>query len=356
MKLQAMNNYMYESGFVHPRFRLNGIFLDKESLLRVAYDFIKEGADFERATGAFLLDWFDDKPYVQMKTSGTTGTPKTMKLLKRHMVNSALATADFFEAGTNARALHCLSSQFVAGKMMLVRAIIVGWDIYLAAPSSVLLEKDERQYDFAALVPLQAEYSFERLSQIKKIILGGGKVSPALAARLQQLPIDIWETYAMTETVTHIAAKRVGDPAFTTLPDVSIGTDARGCLAIDAPKVTDGIVVTNDLVDIINDTHFVWLGRFDNVINSGGIKLYPEQIEEKLSHNIQPRYFVYGLPDDTLGERLVLVIEGESFTLGEVVFEGLDKYEKPKEVLFVTEFIETGSGKIQRAETLKTIG
>lgn len=351
-----MNDYVYESGFVHPRFRLNGIFLDKESLLRVAYDFIKEGADFEKATGAFLLDWFDDKPYVKMKTSGTTGTPKTMQLLKRHMVSSALATADFFEAGTNARALHCLPSQFVAGKMMLVRAIIVGWDIHLTAPATVLLEKDEKQYDFAALVPLQAEYSFDRLLQIKKIILGGGKVSPALATRLQELPLEIWETYAMTETVTHIAAKSIGEPAFTTLPNVSISTDARGCLIIDAPRVTDGTVVTNDLVDIIDESHFVWLGRFDNVINSGGIKLYPEQIEERLVHFIQQRYFVYGLPDDTLGEKLVLVIESEPFALSEVAFERLDKYEKPKTVLFVPKFIETGSGKIQRAETIKSIG
>ena len=351
-----MNNYVYESGFVHPRFRLNGIFLDKESLLSVAYDLIKEGTDFEKATGAFLLDWFDDKPYVQMKTSGTTGTPKTMRLLKRHMVNSALATSAFFEAGTNARALHCLPSQFVAGKMMLVRAIITGWDIYLAAPASVLLEKDDRQYDFAALVPLQAECSFERLSQIKKIILGGGKVSPALAARLKELPVDIWETYAMTETVTHIAAKRIGEPAFTVLPDVSISNDARGCLVINAPKVANGSIVTNDLADITDAEHFIWLGRFDNVINSGGIKLYPEQVEEKLSYHIQQRYFVCGLPDDTLGEKLVLVIEGEPYVLSEAAFNGLGKYEKPKEVLFATKFYETGSGKIQRAETLKAIG
>ena len=350
-----MNDIICDAGFVHPGFKLNGIVLGREELLKVAYDLIKEGEVWERATGAFLLDWFDDKPYVQMKTSGTTGIPKTMQLLKHHMVNSALATADFFEAGTNAHALHCLPSEFVAGKMMLVRAIIVGWDIYLAEPSSAPLERDGKKYDFAAMVPLQAEHSFEKLTQIKKIILGGGKVSAALSARLQTLPVEIWETYAMTETVTHIAAKRVGDADFTTLPNVSISTDDRGCLVIDAPKVAAGQVVTNDLVQITDATHFTWLGRYDNVINSGGIKLYPEQIEEKISLHVNQRFFVHAIPDDVLGEKLVLVIEGEPFVLSEEFFTIFRKYEKPREIFFIQKFVETGSGKVQRAATVNAV-
>lgn len=350
-----MNDYVYEPGFVHPRFRLNGIFLGKDDLLKVAYDLIKEGEVYEKATGAFLLDWFDDKPYIAMKTSGTTGVPKTIHIQKRHMVNSALATADFFDAGVNTHALHCLPSQFVAGKMMMVRALIIGWDIYLATPSAMPLQRDDKTYDFAAMVPLQAEQSFDKLSQVKKIILGGGKVSPVLSVKLQELSAEIWETYAMTETVTHIAAKRTGEQAFKTLPNVTISADNRGCLIINAPNVADAPVVTNDLVMLTDDSHFIWLGRFDNVINSGGIKLYPEQVEEKLAPYIGKRFFVYGLPDDSLGEKLVLVIESEPFTLHDDAYTDLDKYEKPKEVFFVPKFIETDTGKVKRAETLKVL-
>jgi o-succinylbenzoate---CoA ligase len=347
-----MNDYVYDPGFVHPRFRMNGNSLDAENLLTVAYDYIKEGEPFEKAIGDFLLHWFDNKDYVLMKTSGTTGTPKAINISKRAMINSALATADFFEVGTNIHALHCLPAQYVAGKMMLVRAIIIGWDIDVEAPSSMPLAGIEKTYDFAAMVPMQAEQSFNQLTQIKKIILGGGKVSTPLSEKLQQLPVAIWETYAMTETVTHIAAKRIGEKAFTTLPDVMVNLDERGCLVINAPKVADGPVVTNDLAELTDAHHFTWLGRYDNVINSGGIKLFPEQVEEKLSPYIAQRFFVYGLPDDTLGEKLVLVIEGEAYAIPEKAYSALDKYEKPKAVLFAERFTETGSGKVQRKETV----
>ena len=347
--------YYYEPGFVHPDFRLNGFCLSPENLRKVAYDFIKEGEDYERPIGNFLLDWFDDKDYVEMRTSGTTGAPKIIRLKKHHMVNSAVATGDFFDVGPHTRALHCLPAQYVAGKMMLVRAMILGWELDIVPPVAEPLTKTPKNYQFAAMVPLQAERSFEALRRVKKVILGGGKVSPALSVRLQTLPVEIWETYAMTETVTHIAAKPLGEVAFTTLPGVSVTTDARGCLVINAPEVSDTTVVTNDLASLHDAHHFVWLGRFDNVINSGGVKLYPEQIEEKLSLFIKRRFFVYGLPDDTLGERMVLVIEGEPFELKEDCYMALDKYEKPKEVLFVPAFAETGTGKIQRAETLKAL-
>lgn len=345
--------YYYEPGFVHPDFRLNGFYLSANELRGLAYDLVKEGAEHEGPIGDFLLDWFDDRDYVEIRTSGTTGTPKLIRIKKAHMVNSAMATGNFFDVGPRTKALHCLPSQYVAGKMMLVRAIILGWRLHVVPPSTEPLEADSNRYDFAAMVPLQAERSFDKLRKVKKIILGGGKVSQGLSARLQTLPVEIWETYAMTETVTHIAAKRIEDLVFTTLPDVSVTTDARGCLVINAPNVADTIVVTNDLASIKDAQHFVWLGRFDNVINSGGIKLYPEQIEEKLSLFIKNRFFVYGQPDDTLGERLVLVVEAEPYEISDDCYVALDKYEKPKEVIFVSKFLETGTGKIQRTETLK---
>lgn len=338
--------------FVHNKFKLNGFHLNEDDLCRIAYSFIKEGEPYERAVGDFLLDWFDQRNYIEMQTSGTTGVPKLIKVEKQAMVNSALATGEFFDLSPGIKVLHCLPTQFVAGKMMLVRAFILGWDMDLVAPTSTPLRSDA-QYDFAAMVPLQAQHSLERLHQVKKIILGGAKVSQALSDQLSVLPVKIYETYGMTETITHIAAKRIGEEAFTVLPNVRISEDNRHCLVIDPYVICDEPVVTNDVVKVLDDTHFIWLGRHDNVINSGGVKLFPEQIEEKLSSKITQRFFVKGLPDEKLGEKLVLVIEGEPFTIDESIFKKLDKFEKPKEILFVPKFSETVSGKIIRDKTLE---
>jgi len=348
-----MNNPDYH--FVHPQFKLNGFHLNEDDLCRIAYSFIKEGEGYERAVGDFLLDWFDKTDFIEMQTSGTTGAPKLIKVEKQAMVHSALATGEFFDLMPGIKVLHCLPTQFVAGKMMLVRAFILGWDMDLVAPVSNPLERNDTQYDFAAMVPLQAQHSLEKLQQVKKIILGGAKVSQALSDQLAVLPIEIYETYGMTETITHIAAKKIGEPAFTVLPNVRISADERYCLVIDPYVICSEPVVTNDVVEVLNDQHFVWLGRHDNVINSGGVKLFPEQIEEKLSSKINRRFFVKGVVDEKLGEKLVLVIEGEPFDIDESVYKKLDKFEKPKEVLFVPRFAETGSGKLQRDATLKSL-
>ncbi|TRW27462.1 AMP-binding protein [Flavobacterium zepuense] len=338
--------------FVHPKFKMNGFHFTADDLGRVAYSFIKEGSGYEKSIGDFILDWFDTKDFIEMRTSGTTGTPKIIRVSKQAMVYSALATGDFFEVHEGTKALHCLPTQFVAGKMMLVRALILGWDLDLAEPSSNPLERNDNLYDFCAMVPLQAQHSLDKLNNIKKIILGGAKVNSALSAALQGLQTDVYETYGMTETITHIAAKKIGEEAFTVLPNVAISTDDRHCLIIN--NLTNEPVVTNDVVEIIDETHFIWLGRYDNVINSGGVKLFPEQIEEKLSHNIKQRFFVAGVTDATLGDKLVLVIEGKPFTLDEAVYAALSKFEKPKAVLFTDAFLETGSGKVQRAAILKS--
>lgn len=338
--------------FVHNKFKLNGFHLNEDDLCRIAYSFIKEGESYERAVGDFLLDWFDQNDYIEMQTSGTTGVPKSIRVEKQAMVHSAVATGEFFDLLPGIKVLHCLPTQFVAGKMMLVRAFILGWDMDLVAPTSTPIRGDA-QYDFAAMVPLQAQHSLDKLHQIKKIILGGAKVSQALTDKLTVLPTKIYETYGMTETITHIAAKRIGEEAFTVLPNVRISEDDRHCLVIDPYVICNEPVVTNDVVKVLDDKHFIWLGRHDNVINSGGVKLFPEQIEEKLSSKISQRFFVKGLPDEKLGEKLVLVIEGEPFDIDESVFKKLDKFEKPKEVLFVPKFAETVSGKIIRDKTLE---
>ncbi len=340
---------------VHNLFKLNGFHLNRNDLCRVAYSFIKEGEEFEKSAGDFILDWFDSKSYIEMNTSGTTGTPKLIRVDKQAMVNSALATGDFFELEPSDKALHCLPTKYIAGKMMFVRGFILGLEVDFIAPSSHPLLHNDTKYDFVAMVPLQAQNSLSALKNVRKMIVGGAKMSKILENGLSKLNSKVFETYGMTETITHIAAKQVGERAFSVLPNIQITTDDRNCLVIDAPLISNEQICTNDIVELVGENQFVFLGRMDNIINSGGIKLIPEKIEEKLSDKIESRFFVTSTEDADLGEKLILVIEGEKQTLDTTTFDSLDKYEKPKEVFFVSQFIETANGKIKRKETAATI-
>jgi o-succinylbenzoate---CoA ligase len=345
-----MNKLSYKQ--VHNQFKLNGFHFNREDMLRVAYSYIKEGDEFEQPVGKFFLDWFDDNSFMYLQTSGTTGEPKSIKIEKQAMVNSALATGDYFDLAPGNKALNCLPVKYIAGKMMFVRAFILGLDMDFVAPSSHPLLKNETKYDFVAMVPLQAQNSLVELADVKKMIVGGVHMSSKLEKQLMKLKTEVFETYGMTETITHIAAKRVGEKAFTVLPNVTISYDDRNCLVIHAPNIADEIIVTNDIVELVNENQFVFLGRLDNIINSGGIKLIPEQIENKLQHHIANRFFVTGIPDEALGEKLILVIEGEKHPIDSAIFDDLDKYQKPKEVVFISKFKETANGKILRKESL----
>jgi O-succinylbenzoic acid--CoA ligase len=346
-----MNSPTYEN--VHNQFKLNGFHLNREDLCRVAYSFIKEGEDFEKPVGDFLLDWFDSKDFIEMQTSGTTGTPKTISVSKQAMVHSAIATGDFFDLQPGNKALHCLPVKYVAGKMMLVRAMILGFDLEFTAPSSHPLRNNELEFDFVAMVPLQAQNSVTELKKVKKAIIGGAAINKTLEKQLLKLKTEVYETYGMTETITHIAARKLGEKAFTVLPDVTISYDDRNCLVIHAPRISDDVIVTNDIVELVNENQFVFLGRMDNVINSGGIKLIPEQIEQKLANKIHQRFFVASKPDTELGEKVILVVEGAKQDFEATLYDELDKYEKPKEVVFLPKFKDTSTGKIMRKESLK---
>jgi O-succinylbenzoic acid--CoA ligase len=343
---------------IHNRFKLNGYHINLEEMFYVAYSFIKEGEPFEQHVGNFLLDWFDEKSYIELSTSGTTGTPKVIKIDKQAMLDSALATGDFFDLNPGDTMLHCLPTNYVAGKMMFVRSFILGLDMKFVEPNSDPLKNIDEEFDFCAMVPLQAKNSLKKLKagKIKKLIIGGVKVHKALEQELVKLDMDIYETYGMTETITHIAAKKIGEKAFTVLPNVKVAIDDRRCLVIDAKNISKELIVTNDIVNLISDTQFSWEGRIDNIINSGGIKLMPERIEDKLSTLIPRRYFVSGQPDEILGEKAVLYIEGEPMPIEEAVLSVLDKFEKPKEIVFIPKFNETATGKIMRIESMKSIG
>ncbi|MFH6967800.1 AMP-binding protein [Flavobacterium sp. FlaQc-28] len=339
---------------VHNYFKLDGYHLNAADLCQIGYSFIKEGDAYERSIGEFFLDWFDHKDYIEMTTSGTTGLPKLVRLEKQAMIQSALATGDFFGLKPGDKALLCLPTQFIAGKMMLVRSLILGLELDVVVPSTEPLAYNNKQYDFVAMVPLQVQNSIEKLKNIKKLIIGGAKIDSSLEEKLLPLKTEIYETYGMTETITHIAAKRVGESVFSILPNVKIEKDDRGCLVIYVSSISDEPIVTNDLVDLVNENQFSFLGRFDNVINSGGVKLIPEQIEAKLTGKINSRFFVTGVPDTTLGEKLILVIEGEKQDFGPDFFDVLGKFEKPKEIVFVPKFKENENGKLLRKPSLQS--
>lgn len=337
---------------VHNYFKINGYHLTADELRRVGYDYIKEGDANDRAIGEFLLDWFDDKDYIEMRTSGTTGLPKVVKLQKQAMIQSALATGDFFELEPRDKALLCLPVKFIAGKMMLVRSFILGLDLDIVEPSTHPLALNTTKYDFVAMVPLQVQNSIEALQNVKKLIVGGAKMDSSLEEKVLPLKTEVYETYGMTETITHIAARKVGENVFTVLPNVNIAQDDRGCLVITVDTISEEPIVTNDLVEIIRENQFIFLGRIDNVVNSGGVKLIPEQIEAKLIDKINSRFFVTGIPDTVLGEKLILVIEGEKQDFATDFFDVLDKYEKPKEIVFVPKFKENENGKLLRKPSL----
>jgi len=355
----------------HTNFTLNG----------KSFKSVRELLDFASTISndifAFLTCWFEDDDFIIVKTSGSTGTPTNIQLKKEYMVNSAMATGNYFELAENTKALLCLSPAYIAGKMMLVRAMMLGWHLDVVETSSHPLEDTERTYDFCAMVPLQLSNSLSKLDQIKKLIVGGAAVSNELIEKLQDISTRVYATYGMTETITHIAIKPLNnfdnvisneceksifsrtEFYYNILPNVKISKDVRDCLIIDAPKVSDKQIITNDVVKLISDTEFEWLGRYDTIINSGGVKLIPEQIEKKLAAVIDKRFFVAGIPDELLGEKMVLIIEDEKSdnVISNKVknLNTLDKFEVPKEIFFIKKFVETDTKKIQRQKTLDLI-
>ncbi|WP_418604035.1 AMP-binding protein [Hwangdonia sp.] len=349
---------------VHSKFKLDRNHYSFEDLDEVAYSFVKEGRPFEQDIGNFLLDWLDKKDYITVNTSGSTGKPKPIKISKQGMVNSAVATGNYLKLNPGDTALYCLPAHYIAGKMMLVRAIILGLELDLRQPTSQPIFDYKKHYDFVAMVPLQLEKIYGYCDAIKTIIVGGAPVSNNLKKAIQGIRSNVYETYGMTETITHIALKKlnnfgeagsVASSHFKTLPNILLSQDERNCLVIDAPKISTEPIVTNDIVKLYSETEFEWLGRFDNIINSGGIKFSPEQIEAKLQNKIKQRFFIASEKDERLGEQVILVVEDESNTMADSVFSELEKFEKPKAIYNVAQFNETTSGKIQRSKILKQL-
>lgn len=342
---------------VHNRFKLNGNNYSFNDLFEVAYSFIKEGKPHEKVIGDFLMDWIDPKEEIILKTSGSTGTPKQMIYAKQAMVNSALATGDHFGVQIGDRALHCLSADFIAGKMMLVRAMILGLELDIVSPNGNVLDGNATVYDFAAMVPIQAVNAMSQINQVKTLLIGGAATSATLLQQLQSKETNSFVTYGMTETLTHIASRSVksNDTVFNVLPGVQITQDVRHCLNIEVPHLTEDIIVTNDLVNIVSDTSFTLLGRVDHVINSAGVKVIPETVEDKISSLITCPFFITSIADEQLGQKVVLVLEQKEDIQNILILikekKILSTYELPKNVFFLVSFEYTENGKLKREAT-----
>lgn len=338
---------------IHPDFKLQGISYDYFSLLVKAKDFIANGSAFEKLIGTFLLEWLNNEAFILTQTSGSTGMPKKIALLKKDMLLSAESTGSFFSLHSKSTALLAMSPQYIGGKMMLVRAMHLGWYLDYCEPQVEVLLTIQKKYDFTAFVPLQVSGINDKITNFKKIIIGGAKLNNPIKEDLKKYDSNIFETYGMTETISHIAVKNIKEDFFKALPSVKLFQDERGCLIIQTPYNNNELIVTNDLINLNSENEFEWLGRIDFVINSGGIKLFPELLEEKI--NLNYRFFISSLPDEKLGEKLILIVECDKNTDLKIDFSKMTKYEIPKEIYYIAQFIETSSGKINRVETMKLI-
>ena len=315
----------------------------------------------------FLSEWRNNSPYVEVKTSGSTGEPKRMLVEKQRMRASARITCDFLGLKAGDTALLCMSLDYIAGKMMVVRAIERNLRLIVVEPSGHPLVKPSPCFTFAAMVPMQVYNSLqvpeerERLKQIKHLIIGGGAIDEAMAEELKTFPNHVWSTYGMTETLSHIALRRLSGPEasewYTPFPSVSVSLNEEGCLVIDAPEVCKERLVTNDIAELATNNHsFRILGRRDNVICSGGIKIQAEEVERMLKAHLRVPYLISKRPDKKFGEVVVLLTEGDVEEAKTVCEAVLPKYQRPKAYVHVDNIplTETKKPARRQAEELAT--
>lgn len=293
--------------FISSNFRGDGIpsFADK--------------SEFHQDLFVFLKEWFADTPFVSVKTSGSTGTPKEMQVEKSRMMQSAALTCSFLKLKDRDKALLCMSMQYIAGKMFAVRSLVAGLDLYLVAPSGNPLKNCTIDFDFAAMVPLQVFNSLQNeeemkcLQNIKNLIIGGGAIDVEMAKELKGFPNAVFSTYGMTETLSHIALRKLNgnDTSDNYYPfdSVNLSLSDENTLIIDAPLVSSEVLQTNDICEINADGSFKILGRKDNVVNSGGIKIQIEEVERLYAPYITIPFAVSSQADAKFGEALVLVAE-----------------------------------------------
>lgn len=326
--------------------------------------------EFESSLFGFIQQWFSEKEIFEQHTSGSTGAPKSIWITRSQMVASAKLTADALRLAPGETALLCMNPEFIGGKMMVVRSFLCGMKLVAVEPSSRPLHGLDIPVDFAAMVPLQVYETVRSgearcLDTVRTLLIGGGAPDTETVGLLQRYACTCYSTYGMTETISHIALRQLNgegrSPFFNVFPGIRISRDYRECLIVEWDLLPEP-VITNDLVEIRDHTTFVWLGRWDNVINTGGIKIIPEKLEmdvAKIMHslNLVNRFFLAGIPDPKLGNKLSLFIEGEiddvkQLQLLQRMSGELPKFHIPRLIVPCHQFITVANGKINRKATV----
>lgn len=347
----------------------------QENGKRYTFDELKTGVAESSSAIRFCNAWLNGHADFILQTSGSTGSQKKIAATREQLKVSARITAAYLKLEPEQTALVCLDVSFVAGLMMLVRAMEVGMNIIVTHPEANPLQSLDPaiNIDFAAFVPYQIEAILkspqrEKLDAITNVIIGGAPLSEQIKVDLQSFTNNVYATYGMTETLTHIALQKINgdDKTFQVLPGFDVGTDERGCLTVKANHLGNEVIITNDLVELISKNQFRWLGRIDGVINSGGVKIIPEKVEAVVATifnklNLPNRFFIAGLPNAQLGEAVTLVVEGmltkeQTELLVHTLSKTLSRYENPKAIYCLEKFVYTNSGKINRPETILLVG
>lgn len=319
-------------------------------------------SDYLQAVQDFVQEWESTSDHIIVQTSGSTGTPKKIELLKSEMERSARRTGEFFGFQKGNTVLLNLSPEFIAGKMMIVRAMVYEMNLIVAPLSSnpLLDLKDwEGAIHFGAFVPNQISsimkdaVSREVYERIDQVIIGGARLNPDLIHELSRLSNRSFATFGMTETITHFALAdlSVDDPFYTCLPGFSLGVDSESRLIVEDID-SKNTYETNDVVELNDSNSFRWLGRADYVVNSGGIKIFPEEVEKAFYGLIENRFYVTSKVHPKWGESVVLVVEGDSFSEKDQQYQEtikeLPAYHRPKEIISIPKFEETKNGKVIR--------
>jgi hypothetical protein len=312
--------------------------------------------------GRWLSEWFSPTPYMTAQTSGSTGTPKRLTCKKTQMIESARTTCSFLHLKRGDKALLCMDTKYIGAKMMLVRTLVAGLDLLIREPSGHPLKDVDTPIDFAAMVPLQVYNSLqipeekERLKQIKKLLIGGGAIDSVLENELKSFPNEVYSTYGMTETLSHIALRRINgneaSPYYTPFEPVRLTLTDDARLVIEAPWTSDSPLQTNDIAELLPDGRFRILGRKDNFIHSGGVKLQIESLEEKIRPVIHTPFAITSAPHHKFGEIVVLLIKKTADIDIDTISKQINKicsaYERPKIIHPVDSIPMTENGKIDR--------
>jgi O-succinylbenzoic acid--CoA ligase len=316
--------------------------------------------DWKKAIFQFLLEWWNNESHITVSTSGSTGAPKTIQRAKGKMRISAQMTGQYFGFKKGQKALLCLPANFIAGKMMLVRAIEWGLELDCIEPK-IDLTIPKSNYSFSAMIPQQVETNLNQLEAISKLLIGGASVNSDLESRLHKKATHFFVSYGMTETVSHIAIRNLQSDTpqiYSGLNFVSFSVTSNNELIVNAPHLLNTPIKTTDVVKLINEKQFIWLGRTDFVINSGGLKLFPEALENQISHLISQPFFIHKQQDEKWGEIPILIIQGNSIDTNNLENEMshcLNKNEIPKKIVIVDQFSLTANGKLDRNATFSSI-